>query len=278
MRFLKKDYPPYQFAILRILLGAYMLVYFLRLLPYGAELFLHKGIASGGPNPILGVIPNVLDYINTPAGISYFFGLGAILSMGVISGAGRRVCALLIWYGWAAMFNQNPLTADPSISFVGLLLLGLAIIPTGEPLAIKLRSKQNKPAWYMPGALYWGMWVVFGLTFSITGIAKLSSASWKTGEAVRLFLESPISFKWWLTDLLKLSPNIFLRLQTWLVLYTHLLALPLILFSKTRKWLWAITVLIFASSLFVLQLTEVLLGMLLYLVFLFDKSWIKRDP
>ena len=269
---LEKKYSPYQFSIFRILFGLYLFVYFVRLIPYGRELFSSEGMMSHvSLNWTNVVLPEAFVYITKPDFVISLLVVLALLSICLSAGFWRRTSAILLWIGWAALYNMNNFTADPSCPFIGMLLLALAIIPPNEPLSFSRKTKE----WYMPSILYWGMWVVFGASFTISGFEKLTSPAWYDGTAIILFYEGQITFHYFLTDFLRTLPDWIHKLTTWLVLYSQLLALPAILFRKTRFLFWFITTTLFVFGHLVLDLTDVLTAMVLFYFFMFDSTWFK---
>ncbi len=63
--------------------------------------------------------------------------------------------------------------------------------------------------------------------------------------------------------------------MTWLILYSQVLALGMLWHRSTRFIFWSITTLSFAFSLLLLNLTEVLLGMLIFYFFLIESRWLQ---
>jgi len=82
---------------------------------------------------------------------------------------------------YACFLGYNFLTEDPTLSFIGILLLMLVVIPKGEPWS--LGKKQTTP-WVMPYFVFWGMIFTIGLGYTISGLDKLSGTSWINGSAM----------------------------------------------------------------------------------------------
>lgn len=134
---LKTAYSPLQFAGIRILLGGYLLYYFLQLLPHREELFSSLGMVPDVTvNTTYGISFWFISYFTSPGAISLLFfvliATSILFSVGIL----RQVTALLLWVGWLILYNLNNLTIDPSLGFTGLLLLVFATVPSGEPLVL----------------------------------------------------------------------------------------------------------------------------------------------
>src|SRR5437867_1489280 len=118
-----KSYSLYQFAFFRIVLGMYLAIHFAMLIPYGAELYSAAGmIADPSLNPTYRIFPNILTLFSSPAGVDAILAVLGVLSLLYAVGFRRRIVAVLLWYGWASVFNRNLLTSNPSLPFVGWLL------------------------------------------------------------------------------------------------------------------------------------------------------------
>src|SRR5262245_24427796 len=97
-----------QFAWFRILFGAYLAVHFALHIPYGPELFSREGVPpSARLNPTFGILPNVLARWDSRAFVTVFLIALTAFAILLILGVTRRLIALLLWYGWACLFNRN---------------------------------------------------------------------------------------------------------------------------------------------------------------------------
>lgn len=275
---LEKKYSPHQFSIFRILLGFYLIVYFIRLIPFGTELFSSNGMVENVlMNWTSGVLP-IIVYLTHPVFITCLLSIMVILSISLVLGLFRRTSAILLWIGWMLLLNMNNFTGDPSLPFVGLLLLSLAVIPTGEPFSFsnKIFKVKNPKAWFMPSILYWGIWIVFGISFTLSGVEKLMSPAWYGGTAALLLYQGPFAFHNIFTDILRNLSLWFNKFTTWIILYSQLLGLPSLFFNRTRLLFWSITTVLFVFSLLLLKLTDVLIAMLLFYFFIMDSTWFQK--
>src|SRR5215472_13136714 len=112
-----------QYSIFRAVFAMYLLVHFLQLLPWGAELFSNRGVLpDGSVSPLLLLFPNVLALGDSPGMLTALLALGALLSVLFGIGLYDRAAALGLWYIWACLFGRDPLISNPSIPFVGWML------------------------------------------------------------------------------------------------------------------------------------------------------------
>lgn len=267
-------YSPLQFAGIRILLGLYLMFYFVQLLPYGAELFSSVGMVPDvTANTTYAVSSWFISYFTSPLAVLLVFLVLLVTSLLFTFGILRRLTALILWVGWVILFNLNNLTIDPSLGFIGLLLLVYATVPPGEPLVLGKRFLLSNATWHMPTITYWGIWLIFGLSFTTSGLEKFSSQIWTSGAAMGYFFTGPIALTNALVDWIMTWPTFIHKGITWVVLYSQLLAVGMIFFRKTRIMLWFIITGLFIAAIGILDLFEVLLGMLIFYLFLIEATW-----
>lgn len=253
---------PRSFACFRILFGCYLAVHFAALVPYANELFGCTGLL-GDPrlNPAHGLFPNPLDLALPPAVVEGFLIALVLFSLALMADVARPVTALLLWFGWTALFHRNNLIANPSLAYVGLLLVLCALVPTGR-------------GWKMPVWIPRCAWVLLATGYTFSGITKLGSASWLDGSAIARLLDNPLARPGWARDALLAAPAAIPQLLTWGTLALEVLFAPLALWGKARPWLWlAMTGMHFAIIL-VVDFADLSLGMLMIHLFVFDPAWL----
>ncbi|HEX5036748.1 MAG TPA: HTTM domain-containing protein [bacterium] len=258
-----------RFAAFRILFGAYLFVWFAGVLPYAPEIYGPGGLM--GPH-FLTPFPNLLKLLPSESGLKIFFGVSAALAILYALGCGRRLAALALWYAWACLINRLAFLEIPSQGYVGWLLLASTLIPGGEPWAV---GRKN-PRWEMPKILFVGAWIVVALSYSVSGIPKWQSPSWRSGDALRLILENPVARPGVFRDLALAMPPVVLKAATWISLGLELFFAPLCLFRLTRKWAWTLMVLLHVAALALFNITSVTMAMLLVHLFLFDPRWLPK--
>ncbi len=191
MKTMKGWYSPFQFAIFRILLGLYLTLHFAQLVPYAGELFSQAGMLPDATlNPTSAIFPNLLRLFPSAQAAEIFVALLSFASLLFAAGVARRGVALVLWYGWACLWNRNPLISNPGLPYVGWLLLACVIIPSGEPM---MAGGQKKDDWELPPLLYWGAWALLAVGYTVSGIHKLTALSWRDGSAIIHVLEIPLA-------------------------------------------------------------------------------------
>jgi predicted DCC family thiol-disulfide oxidoreductase YuxK len=250
----------------RVLLGVYLLQHFLLLVPFAAELFSGVGLfPEAKALPSFGVFPNPLFLFDAPAFAVLFLLLLCLLSVLLTFGWRRRICALCIWFGWAALLSRAPFIANPSIPFIGLLLLGLAALP----------GDLSTPAARSSAALLWkGVWVILALSYTVSGLHKLGSPSWLDGSALSELTRNPLARDYFVTTLFSQAPWWITAVCTWGALGLEILFAPLALFRLTRPWVWLAMVGLHLGILSMVSFADLTLGMLLVHLFTFDEGWI----
>jgi len=264
-------YSPWQFATFRIVFGLYLVWHFALLIPYAAELFSSSGSV---PDPMLqktyAIFPNILNLIEGPIGVTLFVATLTILAGLFTAGYRRRLVSLLLWYGWACLFNRNNFIANPGLPMIGWLLLAISMIPRGEPLSID----ERKDDWHLPNAIYWGAWLIVGIGYTISGLHKYSSPSWYDGTAIHKLMDNPLARVGIIRDIMSSAPDIVFTIQTYFSLALEILFLPLVLFRKTRFIAWLAILGMHFGILSMINFTDLTLGVVMFHLFTFDPRWI----
>lgn len=261
---------PRQFAIFRIVLGVYLAVHFAELIPYGAELFSNAGVfADSHLNFTHGILPNPLEHWDSPVFVTAFLFSFLVVAIAFAAGFFRRTAAILLWFGWACLFNRNNLINNPSIPYIGLLLLLSLIVPIGEAV----NPNRAARSWIFPRSVYWTAWILMAAGYSFSGWMKLQSPSWIDGSAVLHVLNNPLARCGTARDFLLAVPAPLLQLMTWGCLAAELLILPLSLWRSARIITWCALSAINIGILLVVNFTDLTVGMLMIHLFTWDPGW-----
>ncbi len=260
-----------QFGLFRILFGSFLAWHFLALIPYGTELFSNQGLISDASlNPTFGIFPNPLYLWDQPSHVLAFLILAVTASLTYALGIFRRTSALILWFIVTALFHRNNLTANPSLPYLGLILLLCTLIPPGEKFSLR---KEN-PDWEMPRFIIPVASLLLALGYTFSGWTKLSSPSWIDGTAIAHVLQNPLARPGIIRDLLLNSPDVLLQLATWGALAAELLYLPLFLHRKSRPYIWFSLIGMHLSLIFLIDFADLSLGMLMIHLFTFDPKWL----
>ncbi len=265
-----------QFASFRIALGAYLAVYFARLIPWGDELFSRDGIMSrvtaGSANRFF---PNVLAWLDSPRMITAFLALLVVGSVLFALGVLRRPIAVVLWYGWACLFDRNVLIENPATPYVGLLLLLTVTIPATEPWRFKQKDFFNDE-FFVPRIAWTCAWLLLALGYTLSGLAKIHSPSWVDGSALAHLMNTPVARPGMLRDLvLSLPPSAAAGLA-WSAVGLEILFLPLVVWRVTRPLAWAAMIALQVCMMLVMRSADLTIAMLLVHLFTYDPRWYKR--
>lgn len=253
-------YNAHAFLVWRMALGLYFVFYALRMLPYIKEIYSSEGIVpSIALNWTHGIFPNMLSIYGGHEAVLYMhIGLivaGCMLAFGYMP----RVAAIGIWYIQTALYNRNVLTDDPSMAFVGLLLLMLALIPSQPKFGKRLEQIQ------IPYFVFYVPLFVFCLTFTVSGIDKLMSPSWFAGVAFGDMLTLAISRGGALGAMI-LSSSALVTICTYIALGTQMFALGFFVLGLYRVALYT-NMASFLLVFVLFDLDQVVIGMLLFFAF-----------
>lgn len=254
------------YLFFRASFGIYLFIHFLELLPFVKELFSNQGMLSNGSlSPLLFIFPNVLWVNDSVATVIILTLLGMAGSVCLFLGKGDRLAALILWYILTCFFDRNPFISNPSLPYVGWLLLGFAAIP-------KVKDKKD---WKMPESLFLAGWVAMSAGYSYSGYMKLGSPSWIDGSAIELILKNPLVRLSKFRDILLMLPTFLLMAFTYAALLLELLFGFLALFKKIRPWIWLVMFFMHISLLLLLDFADLTFGMILLHLFTFDPGFLK---
>lgn len=254
------------YALFRVLLGSYLLVHFLYLVPYATEVFSSQGaLPNAVDSPFINAFPNILGYIDTPLIISCFLFLGVASSIFLIIGKLDRAASMIMVYILACLLGRNPLINNPSLPFIGWMLLLHVFVP---------RLDISNP-WRLPKHLFFAAWFMLSIAYSYSGYTKLLSPSWLSGDTIRYVYENPLARDYFFRDFMLWLPPISLKVLTWLILCIELLFAPLALIKKLRPALWSIMFAVQLGFLFSLNFPDLTFPMLLIHMLTFDPAWLR---
>lgn len=263
----------YQFAAFRILFGLYLIIHFIGLLPYGPELFSNQGVLSSARlNFTHGILPNPLEHWDSPFVVTLFLLIMLVLASSFTVGCCRRTAAVLLWYGWACLFNRNNLISNPSIPYVGLLLLLCALVPLGEPFSLRRRKAAGE--WKFPSAVYWVAWWLMAVGYTFSGCMKLYSPSWLDGTALVHLVNNPLARPGLFRDIFLSLPAWTTKANTWAVLGLEILFVPLSFHRRTRLFAWTAMIAMHLGILLMVDFADLSLGMVMIHLFTFDPDWL----
>ncbi len=267
-----------QFAVFRIVFGLYLAVHFAHLIPWGAELFSREGfLGDASLSPTYGVFPNVLAVWDSPWAVRAFLGALVGLSLLLTLGVSRRVAAILLWYGWACLFNRDPLISNPSIPYVGFLLLLTTLVPCRESWRLLSRSGETA-AFYMPAGVFAAAWFLMAAGYTLSGVIKLSSPSWIDGTALWHVLNNPLARDGDIRNVVAALPAWGFKLMTWQALALEVLFLPLAVWKVTRPLIWLALVVMHVGIMVLVSFADLSGGMLVLHLFTFDPRWLTTIP
>jgi len=249
------------YANFRIVFGLYLTIHFAQLLPWGVELFSDQGVLPDATaSPLLFLFPNVFALNDSPLFVSTLLVFAIVVSVMFTVGICDRPAALALWYVLACLFGRNPLIANPSLPYVGFLLLAHFFRRTS------------------PQQVYAVIWILMALSYSYSGYAKLSSPSWLDGSAVEQILNNPLARPTVIRHALLTLPSVLLLAATWFVLAVELLFAPFSLFRRLRPFLWAMMLTLHLSLIVLIDFADLSWGMVMVHLYTFDHRMTKYFP
>lgn len=261
-----------QYSLYRIVFGLYLLIHFVALIPWAHEVF--ETILPREASPLLYLFPNILAFADVALPLIV---IAALASLFFMAGWYDRVAAIVMWYALACLFGRNPLTANPSLPFVGWLLIAHALLPRAPFLSLAARNRVDpRGGWSMPPAIFAAAWIVMSLGYTYSGYTKLISPSWVDGTAFARVLANPLARPAFVRDLMLGLPGGFMTAATYGALALELLYAPLALFRRVRPWLWLAMLLMHLGLMVLIDFADLSFGMVVLHFFTFDPAWVPR--
>ena len=266
-----------QYSLFRGLFGAYLCVHFLMLIPWGTEVFSHAGVLPDAQlSPLFGIFPNLFHLSDAPTFVSGVLVVATGLSIALAIGWRDRIAAVLLWWIWASLFGRNPLISNPSLPYIGLLLLLHAGTPRSPFGAWSMRGRLNPGGgWHLPRDLHRVAWILMSVGYTYSGIAKWSSPSWRDGTALERVLNNPLARPNLLREGLLQLPDSVLRCATWGALGFEVAFVLFAAITRLRPWAWGVMLAMHIGLVFLIDFADLSVGMILLHLFTFDPGWVK---
>jgi predicted DCC family thiol-disulfide oxidoreductase YuxK len=266
-----------QYSFFRILFGFYLLIHFNQLIPYGGELFSRSGVLpDASASPFIKIFPNILGIWDSPLAVTLLLVLASLACLFFTVGSYDRAAALFLWYVWACLFGRNPLISNPSLPYVGWMLLAHGFIPSAPYGAWKALGRVDPAGdWKMPEGIYGVAWILLALGYSYSGYTKLVSPSWVNGTALERVFNNPLARPGFIHDLVLQCPHVILRLATWGALGLELSFTLLVLVSRLRPFAWLAMLVMHFSLMVFISFADLSLGMVMIHLFTFNPDWVK---
>lgn len=258
--------------IFRIILGLYLTIHFIQLVPYAEELFGNEMPYDPKLSPVYGIFPNVLEHVNATYFLIFLVAVSILFTCEVYP----RISALILYYGWAALFNRNLFISNPGLPYLGFILLAMTLVES-DPKRV-LFNTNNRFLKYiqhdrLPKRIFWSAWILMAAGYTFSGLHKLMvSPSWVDGSALQHVLESCLARDNFLRDLLLQFP-FFLKINTWISLFLEISFLPLGVFYYTRPVYWGLYMGLHLGILALVNFSDLTIGVLMIHLMTFEWSW-----
>lgn len=265
-----------QYSLYRAIFGVYLTIHYLRLVPWGREMFSNQGLLPGAElSPLAHLFPSVLAVWDSPLFVQALLVSAACFAVLFAVGLWDRTAAGVLWYLGACFLGRNPLTSNPALPYIGWLLLAHVFLPAAPygSLTARLRGKSNEH-WNMTPSIYFVAWIVMALGYTYSGAMKLASPSWCDGTALERILSNPLARPGGLRLWLLALPPVLLKCATWGGLGMEITFAPLAIFRRARPWIWAAMLSLHLGLLLLLSFPDLTAGMVLLHLFTCDPSWI----
>jgi len=266
----------YPLALLQavcIALGAYIGIYSLLLIPYGTFLYSNQGALPEYGLNNLPLWASIFSLFDSPHVITGGLIVLALLGFALCIGVQSPLIPLFAWVLYVSFQNRNVLTEHPGTDVIGLVLLFVT-------LAFFIKKyyspNQNLPSQVLmlPALLYEGMWIVVGLAFTASGVARIRGESWIGGTGIaEMFSIMPIRHnpvsEFLQREIIAL-PHAIISLLTYSAELIFIFALPLALFKQTRSFLLLALTFMYFIVLIISDMSQIILALFILFLLLAD--------
>jgi predicted DCC family thiol-disulfide oxidoreductase YuxK len=236
-------------------------------------------LPDASASPLARLFPNVLGFCDPPWFATALLIAAALLAVQFAVGWRDRFAAVALWYLWACFFGRNPLTSNPGLPYVGLMLLAHALIPPAPYGSLDARGRTDPAGgWFMPRRVWAAVWILMAVGYTYSGLTKLPSPSWVDGSALRHVLENPLARPTALRETMLALPEGVLRAMTWGALALEVAFAPLALVRRLRPWVWLAGLAMHLGLMTLIDFADLSLGMVMLHAFTFNPAWVRPKP
>jgi len=266
-----------QYSVFRMLLGGYLLAWFVGVLGGLGDVVSVPGLAfeTAAAVALTDLFPNILHVIDKPVMAAVLGWFAVAASVAFMLGWRDRMAALVMCYVIACLVGGGLVEVKPSLPYVWWMLLATAWFGPGAFGSLAARGRIDPDGgWAFPPVIYAAAWLALAVGYGVGGYLKFVDPAWIDGLAVRRMLEGsaarPTPIREWL-----LAMPVALKGIAWGGIALELLFLPLALVRRIRPYLWLGMAAVHVGVLVVLDAAEVSLGVLLVHAMTFDPAWIR---
>lgn len=258
-------------SLWRFLFGIYVVVYTIGLIPYASELFSRSGmIVDPRMNPTFDSFPLPLVFWDSPATVTALVALKAMAGICIALGLVFRPACALAYFVTFYCVNRNNFAISPELPFMGWLFLACLFFRRRSPQAFPESIFGTR--YVLPYELVWGGWILLGITYSYSGLAKFQSTGWYSGEALLDILRNSQAHRDWYQPWLETIPELVFRVVNWFVVGIELVGAVIVFWPRGRiAYAWLMTA-IHLALIFLFDVTQISLGMIVFQAFLLASS------
>lgn len=162
--------------------------------------------------------------------------VGAALALCLAAGFHDRLAAIGAGYAVLLFATAEGPWGGAALVLLVALHLALPSAPYGSWAA---RGRVDPAGgWRYPRWLFLAAWILLAAGYAAVAADRVLEPHWLDGSALTGMLEGPDARSGPLADLLLRLPSPVRRGATWIVLSTHLAALPLLWARRSRPWSW----------------------------------------
>ena len=267
-----------QYSVFRILLGAYLFAHFVQLTQWAWELFSYREMMlEAGQSPLLAAITNIFG-LDDVSGLLVALSLAAAAaSLLFIAGIADKWAAFFVCFALACLYGTDPLIGKQSVHYLGWMLLAHLLMPKAPYGSLVARGRPDPGGGWRLSAFLFAVSILI-LAFSHF-FAAHSLLFGPNSEASTFFGHlwlDPFSREYFAQDFLAWLPAGAIEslvVISWILGNTFLWIAYI--FERVRLWFWGVIFFVQFCIVFLLDLADPTVTMLLFHFFAFDPGWIR---
>ena len=126
------------------------------------ELFSNEGLLPDRHlSPFSAAFPGLFAINDSPWFVHATLSVAAAAALAFSIGLSDRVAAFFMWLVVASLYVRNPLIANPSMPYVGFMLLAHLFVPGAPYGSVAARSRADPDGgWLLPRSVFLAAWVI----------------------------------------------------------------------------------------------------------------------
>lgn len=266
-----------QYSIFRVIFGVFLFAQFAQLTGWSLGLFLAPDrLLEPGQGPVLSLFASIPG-LDDASGFAFAVTLSAAAaSLLFIVGIADKWAAFCMCFALACLFGLNPLIAEPSLTYLGWMLVAHMLMPGAPYGSLAARGRLDPGGrWRFPIVTYCITLLLFVLSYQSCGWSLVYGPSWVLGEDLFRIFVNPLPHAYFALPILAWAPPALIEILGWSLLLVVLLLLPIRRLYALHPVLWSMALGLQLCFAVLFDFADPTSTMLLFHLLVFNPAWIR---